>query len=67
MAGENPGETPDGNQGAEIIGLLRGIKSTLDGLSATVERYGPALDKAAALVDSPAARLAGRMSWRRPG
>lgn len=41
--------------------LLRGIKSTLDELAATFERYRPAIDRAAALADSPAARLAARI------
>lgn len=58
MAGEIPEETPEGNDTAEIIGLLRGIKGSIDQLAARFERYEPALDKAAALVDSPAARFA---------
>lgn len=61
MAGEIPEETPEGNDTAEIIGLLRGIKGSIDQLTGAFERYGPALDKAAALVDSPAARLASKL------
>ena len=61
MAGEIPGETPEGNYAAEIIGILRGIKGSIDQLAAKLETYGPALDKAAALVDSPAARLASKL------
>jgi hypothetical protein len=61
MAGEIAEETPEGNDAAEIIGLLRGIKGSIDQLAAALERYAPALDKAAALVDSPAARLARKL------
>lgn len=62
MAGENTGETPDGSQVAEALELLRGIKAGMDTLTGVLERYAPALERAAAVAGSPAGKLAARVT-----
>lgn len=70
MAGEKFPEFPESS---EITGRLDTVISLLTDISAgvghavdLVRRYQPALDKAARLVDSPAARVASKLSRVRP-
>ena len=71
MAGEIFPDFPESNETAvrldTMIELLTAIAAGLDKIGAFTGRYGPALDKAARLVDSPAARVASKLpGMRRP-
>jgi hypothetical protein len=68
MAGENTGETPEGNeiirQLTRIADAAEGIRGGMDLGVKALAKYGPALDRAAALANSPAARLVGKVRNR---